>query len=386
MSKNVIVILFLSILFIGCKPQKKEKNTMDSIVVSKVSEEAQKVIGYLKKNMIIAHRGSTYFTPEETEPAFRWARNIGADYLEFDVQLTKDSVLIAFHDKNLTRTTNVAKLFPDRATAEINEFTLKELRSLDAGSWFNIKNPDRARDKYKGLKILTLKDVIMIAEGHRILFKDGNPVKEITNDVWTGNYLYEKDPKDNGNRPGIYVETKNPKPNVEKILTKELTALGWNINTNPKTIKTQENKVTVANSNARLILQSFSLESLKELEKQLPNIPKCLLLWQPDMKDDIKGNYIKAINSAIDNNAEIIGSSIAGEPNNYEELTAPWMADLIHSSGLQIHPYTFDTEKQLATYKDRIDGVFTNRSDLALAFYNRKSEQSPEEILIDLGY
>jgi glycerophosphoryl diester phosphodiesterase len=386
MSKNVIVILFLSILFIGCKPQKKEKNTMDSIVVSKVSEEAQKVIGYLKKNMIIAHRGSTYFTPEETEPAFRWARNIGADYLEFDVQLTKDSVLIAFHDKNLTRTTNVAKLFPDRATAEINEFTLKELRSLDAGSWFNIKNPDRARGKYKGLKILTLKDVIMIAEGHRILFKDGNPVKEITNDVWTGNYLYEKDPKDNGNRPGIYVETKNPKPNVEKILTKELTALGWNINTNPKTIKTQENKVTVANSNARLILQSFSLESLKELEKQLPNIPKCLLLWQPDMKDDIKGNYIKAINSAIDNNAEIIGSSIAGEPNNYEELTAPWMADLIHSSGLQIHPYTFDTEKQLTTYKDRIDGVFTNRSDLALAFYNRKSEQSPEEILIDLGY
>jgi glycerophosphoryl diester phosphodiesterase len=386
MSKNVIVILFLSILFIGCKPQKKEKNTMDSIVVSKVSEEAQKVIGYLKKNMIIAHRGSTYFTPEETEPAFRWARNIGADYLEFDVQLTKDSVLIAFHDKNLTRTTNVAKLFPDRATAEINEFTLRELRSLDAGSWFNIKNPDRARDKYKGLKILTLKDVIMIAEGHRILFKDGNPVKEITNDVWTGNYLYEKDPKDNGNRPGIYVETKNPKPNVEKILTKELTALGWNINTNPKTIKTQENKVTVANSNARLILQSFSLESLKELEKQLPNIPKCLLLWQPDMKDDIKGNYIKAINSAIDNNAEIIGSSIAGEPNNYEELTAPWMADLIHSSGLQIHPYTFDTEKQLTTYKDRIDGVFTNRSDLALAFYNRKSEQSPEEILIDLGY
>ena len=104
------------------------------------------------------------------------------------------------------------------------------------------------------------------------------------------------------------------------------------------------------------------------------------------MKDDLKGNYQKAIDFCVANNVEIMGPSIAGAPNNYKELTAPWMADLVHQSGMLIHAYTFDTEEQFKTYKDRVDGVFTNRSDLALKFYNRKSEKTPEEILAALGY
>ncbi len=351
-----------------------------------ISERAKKVRDYVKKNIVIAHRGSTYWTPQETEPAFLWARNIGADYLECDVQLTKDKHLIVFHDNVLSRTTNILEVFPERIKSEINAFTLKELRQLDAGSSFNLINPERARASYKGLKIMTLKDVVMIAEGFRIKKENEKPLKELVEGAWYGKYVYEKDPNDNGNRPGIYLETKNPKQNIENILTREITEYGWNINTNPKSIHTIEGKIGMGNTKARIVLQSFSLESIIKLEKTLPNIPKCLLLWQPEMAKDIKGNYLKVIDFCIANNVEIIGSSIIGEPNNYEELTAPWMTKMIHEAGIIIHPYTFDTIEQLNQYKDRVEGVFTNRADLALDVYNRKNIKSPKEILIDLGY
>ncbi len=389
--KNIFKIAFLIILFTACSQvNKDEDSNQEETMVNQISDDAKKVRDYVVKNAVIAHRGSTYWTPEETEPALRWARNIGADYLEFDLQMTKDSLLIALHDSDLSRTTNISEIFPDRVNSPAIEFTLKELRSLDAGSWFNEANPDRARDGFVGLSILTFKDVVMIAEGFRIKKEDGVPVKEMTDGEWTGYYLYEADPNDNGHRPGIYAETK--KPNLEKILAKELAEYGWSINENPKTIETLPNKVGIANTNGRFVLQSFAPKSIQKLEEYLPNIPKCLLLWQPDMVDSLETvdtlrmNYNKAIEFGIENNVHFIGSSIAGEPNNYKELTAPWMADLVHESGMHIHPYTFDTNEQLETYKNNVEGVFTNRADMALAFYGRASDKTPEEILEDLGY
>lgn len=341
---------------------------------------------YIQKDIVIAHRGTTYWAPEETEPAFLWARNIGADYLELDIQMTKDSILIALHDDTLERTTNVSDIFPSVKNPTASDFTLKELRSLDAGSWFNKTNPERARTSFEGLKITTLQDVIMFAEGYRIKKENGIPVQEIVKNNWTGKYEYEKDPNDNGNRPGVYIETKHPKLYIEKHLSDELTSLGWNINTNPKEIKTFNSRVAIGNTKARVILQSFSPESIVNLETELPNIPKCFLLWKPDMKGDLKEVYKKAIDFALKYNVQIIGSSIAGEPNNYKELTALWMAEMIHKEGLIIHPYTFDTTQQLNKYSSRVEGVFTNRADLALEFYNRKSAKSPEEIVNSLTY
>jgi glycerophosphoryl diester phosphodiesterase len=96
--------------------------------------------------------------------------------------------------------------------------------------------------------------------------------------------------------------------------------------------------------------------------------------------------YQEAVDFAVKNNVHIIGSSISGKPNNYGELTAPWMTEMIHNTGMIIHPYTFDTLEQLNEYNDRVDGVFTNRADLALEFYERKSKVSSEEVLTELGY
>jgi len=366
--KYIVIILLISGIN-SCNTEKKEV------------QMKRKTIDYIKKDIVIAHRGSTYWTPEETEPAYRWARNIGADYLELDVQLTKDGYLVAFHDNDLLRTTNVSEVFPENKKPIIDDFTLAELRTLDVGSWFNKKNPDRAKKSFSKLTILTLEDVIKIAEGYRIKRINGIPVRKNNSAL----YQYKKDKNDNGNRPGIYVETKHPKRNIEEVLAKTLTTLGWNINVSPKEIYTTKGTVSIANTNARVILQSFSPESIVQLDKQLPNIPKCFLLWKPDFKGDVKENYKKAIAHGIKYNVQIIGSSIAGKPNNYDELTEKWMVDLAHNAEMIVHPYTFDTKEQFTKYAKLVDGVFTNRADLALEYFNR-NPISPTKVLNNLGY
>lgn len=76
-----------------------------------------------------AHRGDTQAAPENTIPAFESAVKKGADQIEFDVQISKDGVLVLLHDPTLNRTTN--------GTGKPADYTFEELRALDAGSWFD---------------------------------------------------------------------------------------------------------------------------------------------------------------------------------------------------------------------------------------------------------
>lgn len=195
---------------------------------------------------VIAHRGASFDAPEETVPAYTLARDLGADYLELDLQRTQDGVLIALHDDNLRRTTNVAEVFPTRADEPVNRFTLAELKQLDAGSWFNKTYPDRARNAYAGLKILTLDEVIDIAEG-------------------------------GANKPGLYIETKAPGqfPGIEADLKKALDKRGW-LSERPAAAA---GKVNVAHLPGRVVLQTFEKNSLQLLHKEMPQVPKVLLLW-----------------------------------------------------------------------------------------------------------
>lgn len=352
--------------------------------------ESREVLDYMPRNIVIAHRGTTYWAPEETEAAMRWARNIGADYLELDLQRTRDGVLIALHDVNLRRTTNVAEVFPERADAPVSAFTLEELRQLDAGSWFNLAYPERARGEFAGQDILTLEDVVRIAEGFRIV-RDKKGKRIYRTDV-SGRKCsrYEADPTDKGHRPGIYPETKEPHlfPGIEKDLRSELERLGWYHpdSARMKAIKTYPGCIGRANTPARVILQTFSDESLAKLKEAFPRrIPTCFLLWLGNEPSDLKNNtlesYMEKINYGIENGAVIMGPSIAGPPNNYDELLAPWQGRLIHQAGMLIHPYTFDTEKQMEEYygmkpeknfDSRVDGMFTNRADLSIEFYKKR--------------
>jgi glycerophosphoryl diester phosphodiesterase len=100
----------------------------------------------LPERGICAHRGEHEMNPENTLPAFKAAVDMGAHMIEFDVRLTKDKKPVIMHDKTVDRTTN--------GTGGVSEFTLAEIRKLDAGS--------SKSDKFKGVKVPTLQEVLDI--------------------------------------------------------------------------------------------------------------------------------------------------------------------------------------------------------------------------------
>jgi glycerophosphoryl diester phosphodiesterase len=84
----------------------------------------------------VAHRGASAYAPENTVAAFTLAARQGSDMFELDVQETSDHRLVLMHDTTLARTTDAEQVFPGRAPWRVADFTLAEIRKLDAGSWF----------------------------------------------------------------------------------------------------------------------------------------------------------------------------------------------------------------------------------------------------------
>jgi len=90
---------------------------------------------------VVAHRGARSLAPENTLAAARKAYALGADVWETDVAVTADDQLVLMHDDAMTRTTNVKERFPDRVPAAFSTYSLAEIRTLDAGSWFERDDP-----------------------------------------------------------------------------------------------------------------------------------------------------------------------------------------------------------------------------------------------------
>lgn len=105
------------------------------VEVNTISPEMAKVRDYVPLYATVAHRGTTFWAPEETEAAWRWARNMGADYLESDLQVTKDGVVLANHDENLKRTTNVEDLFSEEVPSVRKDF-YRSFRNADGSQHF----------------------------------------------------------------------------------------------------------------------------------------------------------------------------------------------------------------------------------------------------------
>lgn len=333
---------------------------------------------------VIAHRGASFDAPESTAAAYKLARDLGADYLEMDLQRSKDGVLFALHDNNLQRTTDVATKFPERKDSPANEFTIAELKTLDAGSWFNTAYPDRARPGYVGLKILTLDEIIDIAQG--------NPL----------------------HKPGLYIETKEPKqfPGIERDLKDKLQDRGW---LSPTGSKLAKSNLAVGQGKGKVVLQTFEKNSLELLEKEMPQVPKILLLWvgegsiEPKSKvtfaesgDKDKATYYakqepkdKAefqqwVEYAKSQGAIGTGPSAAltkGGDQSYSDLVKPWMNQFTHDQGMLVHVYTIDDAVDYQKVTDAgVDGIFTNRASELLKFYKRPAAASVAQLLQNNGY
>ncbi|WIV10490.1 glycerophosphodiester phosphodiesterase [Proteiniborus sp. MB09-C3] len=109
--------------------------------------------GIVINTLIIAHRGASAYAPENTMVSFMKALEMKSDGIELDAHMTKDGALVVCHDERVDRTTN-GKGF-------IKDFTLEEIRELDAGSWFG--------EEFRGEKIPELREVLELIKDSNIL-------------------------------------------------------------------------------------------------------------------------------------------------------------------------------------------------------------------------
>ncbi|HEY0671143.1 MAG TPA: glycerophosphodiester phosphodiesterase [Longimicrobiales bacterium] len=93
--------------------------------------------------IIIGHRGASGHAPEHTFASWDRALELGVDYIEQDLQMTSDGVLVVMHDATLDRTTS--------GSGNVSDFTFDEISKLDAGSWFD--------PRFAGERVRSLREV-----------------------------------------------------------------------------------------------------------------------------------------------------------------------------------------------------------------------------------
>ncbi|MFE1101555.1 glycerophosphodiester phosphodiesterase [Nocardiopsis alba] len=209
----------------------------------------------------VAHRGASGTAPENTLAAIDEADRLGAETVEVDVQLTADDELVIMHDTTLERTTDVAEVFPDRAPYDVGDFTMEEIRRLDAGSSFG--------SEYAGEPVPDLREVLDRLKEHEM-----NLLLEIK-------------------APELY-------PGIEKRIADELARSPyWLMPDSP-------------DEPHRLVVQSFDWESTELSQELLPSVPHGLLglvptdrieeyswarMINPSYKD-VDADYVSAVHEA----------------------------------------------------------------------------------------
>lgn len=311
--------------------------------------------------LVIGHRGACGHRPEHTLASYELAIDLGADYVEPDLVATKDGVLIARHENDISGTTDVAAKFPDRKTKKIidgtaiegyftEDFTLAELKTLRAKERLDFR--DHSRDGQ--FPVPTFEEVIE---------------------------LVKRKEKETGRTIGIYPETKHPTyfrsiglP-LEGKLVEILAKNGYDKAESP------------------VFIQSFEIGNLKDLRQMTP-VKLVFLYDEPDMRP-----YDFVVSGDKRTFADLLS------PANLQEIAAfangigPWKRLIIkenpdktlaapntvvadaHAAGLTVHPYTFRNEasylakdyssdpikEYLQFYELGVDGVFADFPDTAVA-------------------
>jgi glycerophosphoryl diester phosphodiesterase len=107
-----------------------------------------------------AHRGGAKLFPENTRVAIEGALALGYTHVETDVQLTKDGVIVLFHDLTVDRTSN--------GTGRVSDLTLEELRALDLGYRFVALDGTHAYRGHDGARVVTLEEALAIDPALRL--------------------------------------------------------------------------------------------------------------------------------------------------------------------------------------------------------------------------
>jgi glycerophosphoryl diester phosphodiesterase len=300
--------------------------------------------------LIIGHRGASGHRPEHTLEGYRLAVEMGADFIEPDLVMTKDGVLIARHENEIGGTTDAADRFPDRKRTKTidghavtgwftEDFTLAEIKTLRARERLAFRS-----HAYDGQFLVpTFDEVIELAL--RLGDARGRPV-------------------------GIYPETKHPTyfrgiglPLEEKLL-EALEKHGWN------------------RRDAPVFIQSFEQGNLQELRRKTA----VRLIQLVDNAAMVEGEGLKRIAAYADGIGAEKRLVVPVLPDG--SLGAP--TDLVaraHAAGLLVHIWTIRIDKEFlpAGYHGKpeaefeqfrqlgVDGVFTDFPDVAAKTYQART-------------
>ena len=319
--------------------------------------------------LVIGHRGASGYRPEHTLASYQLAAAQGADYIEPDLVSTKDGVLVARHENEISGTTNVAEHseFAARRTTKVidgtsitgwftEDFTLRELKTLRAKERIPALRPENA--KYDGrFEVPTFQEVLDLRA--RLSRKLRRPV-------------------------GVYPEIKHPTyfrsiglP-LEPPLVRSLNRNGLN------------------ERRAPVFVQSFETGNLRALDRWL-KVPLVQLLAAPGtvIPGDTR-TYAELATPAglrgISRYAEGVGPSkdyIVPRDTAGNSLAPTTFVRDAHRAGLQVHPYTFRRENEFLPLELRssavpaeigdlkaeirqffalgVDGVFTDNPDIGVA-------------------
>ena len=289
--------------------------------------------------IVIAHRGASGYLPEHTLEAYERAIDLGADYIEPDLVITKDGVLVVRHDIYLGTTTNVGdipafstrkKTVDDRIDWFVEDFTLSEIKSLRARQAF----PGRSREFDDKFLIPTFEEVIQ---------------------------LVKRKQRETGRTVGIYPETKAPARfeslgfDFAALLVQALTANGLN------------------GAGAKVYIQSLEPAILKRLDK-MTDVPLVMLVRPVSADKPHEPNMLLA---EIARFADGVGAfktlllNERGQSNGFVESA--------HALGLVVHAWTFRNDDYLEEWFTSpgdelsrflglgIDGFFTDFPDTGVA-------------------
>jgi glycerophosphoryl diester phosphodiesterase len=253
----------------------------------------------------IGHRGASGYAPEHTIPAYDLALQMGADYIEQDLQMTSDGVLVVLHDETLNRTARpTAESDADDCTGLVRKHTLAEIKTCDVGTWFNETYPQYADPDYVGLRIPTLEEVF----------------------------------QEYGTSVNYYIETKSPEsaPGMEEKLLRLMDEYGL---TEP------------AEDEWQVLIQSFSSASLQKVHALNPELPLIQLFAAAETSQTIRARLDATSAYAV---------GIGPSKDDVDRA----LVKAAHARCLDVHPYTVnETQEMRRLIALGVDGMFTNFPD-----------------------
>jgi glycerophosphoryl diester phosphodiesterase len=248
----------------------------------------------------IGHRGASGYAPEHTLAAYDLALALGADYIEQDLQIASDGVLVVLHDTTLDRTARGAA---ENCTGLVSTKTLAQIKTCDVGRWFNDANPTLARPEYVGLQIPTLEEVF-------------------------ARY---------GQRVNYYIETKSP--DTAEQMEERLLAL------------MAQHRLLRPARGWRVLIQSFSAASLQKIHALDPSLPLIQLV------------FTLGTGPALEANLDTTATYAVGVGPSFGTVDATVVA-AAHARCLAVHPYTVNQSSSMASLiAAGVDGMFTNVPD-----------------------